>query len=255
MNRLLATALIAGSGILLPVGNAFALPNLVLSNSFTPVESGRTYMDIGGTWNGTGEVANGDGFTLSVTNASLGPTPLDDAYDIRDIPVTVPAGFVLASPTVTVTDAGGGCPNMSASASQAGGAGANVTINIASNGSTVIRPGCTYNYTFRLETNTSAVAGSPSLGYTVTYNTVDEIMRDLKAIGASVTAGTVEQGRAARGLGGKSILQTVRQAYEQFRREDLLPASYEIIYGHAWKPQAVDVENHSTKTQHVKFKV
>jgi len=90
---------------------------------------------------------------------------------------------------------------------------------------------------------------------TVTYNTVDEIMRDLKAIGASVTAGTVEQGRAARGLGGKSILQTVRQAYEQFRREDLLPASYEIIYGHAWKPQAVDVENHSTKTQHVKFKV
>lgn len=90
---------------------------------------------------------------------------------------------------------------------------------------------------------------------TVTYNSVDEIMRDLKAIGASVTAGTVEQGRSVRGLGGKSILQTVRQAYEQFRQDSLLPASYEIIYGHAWKPQAVDVENHSTKTQHVKFKI
>lgn len=90
---------------------------------------------------------------------------------------------------------------------------------------------------------------------TVTYNSVDEIMRDLKAIGASVTAGTMEQGRSVRGLGGKSILQTVRQAYEQFRQDSLLPASYEIIYGHAWKPQAVDVENHSTKTQHVKFKI
>ena len=90
---------------------------------------------------------------------------------------------------------------------------------------------------------------------TVTYNSVDEIMRDLKAIGASVTAGTVEQGRSVRGLGGKSILQTGRQAYEQFRQDSLLPASYEIIYGHAWKPQVVDVENHSTKTQHVKFKI
>ena len=88
---------------------------------------------------------------------------------------------------------------------------------------------------------------------TVTYNTVDEIMRDLKAIGASVTAGTVEQGRAARGLGGKSILQTVRQAYEQFRQDSLLPASYEIIYGHAWKPLPVDVKNNSSNSQHVKF--
>jgi malonyl-CoA O-methyltransferase len=88
---------------------------------------------------------------------------------------------------------------------------------------------------------------------TVTYNTVDEIMRDLKAIGASVTAGAVEQGRAARGLGGKSILQTVRQAYEQFRQDSLLPASYEIIYGHAWKPLPVDVKNNSSNSQHVKF--
>ena len=88
---------------------------------------------------------------------------------------------------------------------------------------------------------------------TVTYNTVDAIMRDLKAIGASVTAGTVEQGRAARGLGGKSILHTVRQAYEQFRQDSLLPASYEIIYGHAWKPLPVDVKNNSSNSQRVKF--
>jgi malonyl-CoA O-methyltransferase len=31
-------------------------------------------------------------------------------------------------------------------------------------------------------------------------------------------------------------LQVVRQNYERFRQDDLLPATYEIIYGHAWKP-------------------
>jgi len=67
---------------------------------------------------------------------------------------------------------------------------------------------------------------------TVTYHSADEIMHDLKAIGANVTVG---KGCAAKGLGGKSDLHSVRQAYEQFRQNDLLPASYEIIYGHAWK--------------------
>lgn len=90
---------------------------------------------------------------------------------------------------------------------------------------------------------------------TVTYDSVDEIMHDLKAIGASVTAGVSKQGQSGRGLSGKSVLQTVRQAYEGFRQQGLLPASYEIIYGHAWKPQAAEVEKHSTKTHHVKFEV
>ncbi len=147
--------------------NAFAAPTIGLSSSFSPADGARTYMDIGGTWNGTTEVNNGDGFTLSVANT--GPDP---AYDIRDIPVTVPAGFVLASNSVTVTDVGGGCPNMNANASQ-GGSGAPVTINIFSNNSTTINPGCTYNYTFRLETDATAAAGTQSIGYTVSYNEID----------------------------------------------------------------------------------
>ncbi|NNJ51528.1 MAG: DUF11 domain-containing protein, partial [Gammaproteobacteria bacterium] len=158
----------AGSVFLWPVQNAFALPTIGLSTSFSPADGARSYMDIGGTWDGTSEVNTGDGFTLSVSNA--GPDP---AYDIRDIPVTVPAGFVLASTSVTVTDVGGGCPNMNANASQGGGAGTPVTINIFSNNNTVINPGCTYNYAFRLETNTTAVAGTQSLGYNVTYNTIN----------------------------------------------------------------------------------
>ncbi len=83
---------------------------------------------------------------------------------------------------------------------------------------------------------------------TVTYNSVDEVMRDLKAIGANVTAGTSQ-----KGLGGKSILQTVRQSYEQFRQDDLLPATYEIIYGHAWKAELVNSKNQSTKQQYVEI--
>jgi uncharacterized repeat protein (TIGR01451 family)/fimbrial isopeptide formation D2 family protein len=62
---------------------------------------------------------------------------------------------------------------MTANASQGGGAGTPITINIFSNNNTVINAGCTYNYAFRLETNTSAVAGTQSLGYTVTYNTIN----------------------------------------------------------------------------------
>lgn len=162
---LLANVLFVGSIFLWPMQNALAAPNINLSTSFSPADGARTYMDIGGTWDGAAEVFNGDGFTLSVSN-----TGSDPAYDISDIPVTVPAGFVLASNTVTVTDVGGGCPNMNASASQAG---ATVTIDIASNSGTVINNGCTYNYAFRLATDTSASAGTQSLGYTVIYNTVD----------------------------------------------------------------------------------
>jgi len=68
-------------------------------------------------------------------------------------------------------------------------------------------------------------------------------MRDLKAIGANVTAkgeSQVASARSVKGLGGKSALQTVRDSYEHFRQDTVLPATYEVIYGHAWKPQSVD---------------
>jgi len=88
---------------------------------------------------------------------------------------------------------------------------------------------------------------------TVTYNSVDEIMHDLKAIGANVTADSAQKNQLAKGLAGKSILYTVRQAYEQFRQDNLLPASYEIIYGHAWKAKSVDTKKQTAKQYHVEF--
>lgn len=66
---------------------------------------------------------------------------------------------------------------------------------------------------------------------TLTYADVRELMRDLKAIGAH----NMTRGRRAT-LAGKSLLARVAQNYEPVRRAGRLPATFEIIYGHAWKP-------------------
>ncbi len=64
---------------------------------------------------------------------------------------------------------------------------------------------------------------------TVTYPDVWKLMRELKQIGAhNVTAGR------PRGLMGKAHMQGLVQAYERYRRDGVLPASYEIVHGHAW---------------------
>jgi len=87
---------------------------------------------------------------------------------------------------------------------------------------------------------------------TLTYDSVDGLMHDLKAIGANVTTSVLQTGNIAKGLGGKLMLQAVRQNYEQYRQDNLLPASYEVIYGHAWKPAS---ENERDKQQFVKFEL
>jgi malonyl-CoA O-methyltransferase len=63
----------------------------------------------------------------------------------------------------------------------------------------------------------------------LTYEDALGLMRDLKAIGAhNATAGR------ARGLTGKSRLKKMTAAYEAFRRDGKLPATYEVVYGAAW---------------------
>lgn len=67
--------------------------------------------------------------------------------------------------------------------------------------------------------------------YTLTYDDVKDVMRDLKSIGAH----NATQGRA-RGLMGKGFLQYLAQNYEKFRHNGKLPATFEVVFGHAWKP-------------------
>ncbi len=79
--------------------------------------------------------------------------------------------------------------------------------------------------------------------YVLTYDTSLALMKDLKQLGAS----NANSGRR-RGLTGRHALQKVADSYEQFRSEGVLPATYEVVYGHAWggqiKQQITDGEIH-----------
>lgn len=68
---------------------------------------------------------------------------------------------------------------------------------------------------------------------TLTYDDPISVMRDLKAIGAHNATG----GRR-RGLSGKTSWQAVLNRYEALRNGGKLPATFEVIYGHAWKPES-----------------
>ena len=67
---------------------------------------------------------------------------------------------------------------------------------------------------------------------TITYPQLHDLRTDLKGIGAHNATD-----RRPRGLTGPRRLAAVAAAYEQERRSDgCLPASYEVVYGHAWAP-------------------
>jgi malonyl-CoA O-methyltransferase len=67
---------------------------------------------------------------------------------------------------------------------------------------------------------------------TLTYSDVKAVMQDLRSIGAhNATAGR------ATGMMGKNAWNKVLENYERLRRDGKLPATFEVIYGHAWKPQ------------------
>lgn len=69
--------------------------------------------------------------------------------------------------------------------------------------------------------------------FTLTYPDLRGLLSDLKTLGAhNVTSGR------ARGLTGRGRWRTVHETYERFRVAGALPATYEVVYGHAWKPPA-----------------
>lgn len=65
---------------------------------------------------------------------------------------------------------------------------------------------------------------------TLTYSSIDDLFRDLRQNGAGCAM------RARRpGLMGRSAWQAVREKYQQYAVDGRLPASFEVVYGHAWK--------------------
>ena len=67
----------------------------------------------------------------------------------------------------------------------------------------------------------------------LTYPDLARLMADLRAIGAT----NANLGRG-RGLATRARFKALASAYEAFRQpEGVLPATYEVVYGHAWAPQ------------------
>ncbi len=67
--------------------------------------------------------------------------------------------------------------------------------------------------------------------FTLTYADGMALMRDLKRLGT----GNANFGRP-RTLTGKGRLNEMLQNYEHYREDGKLPATYEVIYTHAWRP-------------------
>jgi malonyl-CoA O-methyltransferase len=64
---------------------------------------------------------------------------------------------------------------------------------------------------------------------TLTYDHLRDLMRDLKQLGARNAVSD-----RPRGLTGRRRLAALTSAYERERRDGRLPATYEVVHGHAW---------------------
>ena len=78
----------------------------------------------------------------------------------------------------------------------------------------------------------------------LTYKDARSVMQDLKAIGANTPIDNRSSGMVT-----PRKFQRVINAYEGFRSGGVLPASYEIVYGHAWKmkPRIKKTDNAEVK--------
>ena len=65
---------------------------------------------------------------------------------------------------------------------------------------------------------------------TLEYSSVDALARDLKSVGAHNALPS-----RPRGLVGRARWKRMLERYEGLRRGGALPATYEVVYGHAWK--------------------
>jgi malonyl-CoA O-methyltransferase len=67
--------------------------------------------------------------------------------------------------------------------------------------------------------------------FTLNYKDVQSLSADLRAIGAHNAAST-----RSKGLTSPRKFAAMRSAYEDFRVDGRLPATYEVVFAHAWVP-------------------
>ncbi|MDX2111101.1 MAG: isopeptide-forming domain-containing fimbrial protein [Verrucomicrobiota bacterium] len=152
-------------------GILLAQTTLTTSTSFTAAQSGRTYMDIGGVWNGTAEVTNttGDTFTLAVAN-----TGANTAYEVLAT-VTLPAHFQYVAGTASATSSCG--PVAPVSASQVG-----LVLTFSLPAGYDLVAGCTLTITYGLRVaSTMPSSGTYALTPDVDYSNTSNGTRDQTA--------------------------------------------------------------------------
>ena len=67
---------------------------------------------------------------------------------------------------------------------------------------------------------------------TLPYSSTEKLLLDIGKIGASNG-----NSNRSKGLRGRGFMESIKKEYESFKQDDLYPATYEVIYGHAWKGQ------------------
>ena len=84
----------------------------------------------------------------------------------------------------------------------------------------------------------------------IRYENIRLLMKELKQIGAQ----NKNEGRR-KTLTGKNRFKKLKSNYESFRIDGMLPATYEIVYGHAWKiDSAKNVQSFSLEEMRQKLK-
>jgi len=71
--------------------------------------------------------------------------------------------------------------------------------------------------------------------FVMTYQHPSDLFKDLKKIGA--TSGNMDE---YKGMKGRGYLEKIIHEYSNYKKDNLYPASYEVIYAHAWKPNNTD---------------
>lgn len=79
--------------------------------------------------------------------------------------------------------------------------------------------------------------------YTLTYADAPALLRELKVLGVQ----NAQQGRR-RGLTGRARFERFLGAYAAMTRGERIPASYEVVYGHAWAPETKPAARGTTAT-------
>lgn len=84
--------------------------------------------------------------------------------------------------------------------------------------------------------------------FTLTYDQPMGVLKDLKAIGAT----NANQDRN-QGLMGKTKFHRMLNAYDSLRQNGKIPATYEVVHGHAWAAQEVIKGPNRNKSGHIEI--